>query len=272
MTNRLVLVASAIVVMALAAPPAALAQAQRRGGSSSGSSSSTGSSSGSSGGGSSVATPRQPAAMPRPVDRQPSSPSATTGARSAPPRGESSADQRTRSARPAVGTAQPRPAAPRPGRPGAYDPWYRWSPGYSFGYGIGYGYGYPYSYGIYSPWGYRSGLWGWGSSYDPFMFGPFGYTGAPYWGVGAGARDERDTDVRDGSIRFRVKPDHARVYIDGALAGVASEFGGLTGHLDLPPGLHDVELRAEGYLPFNGQVEVREGRTRTERVNLKREQ
>jgi hypothetical protein len=68
-----------------------------------------------------------------------------------------------------------------------------------------------------------------------------------------------------------VKPDHARVYIDGALAGVASEFGGLTGHLDLTPGVHDFELRAEGYRPYTGQLDVREGRTRTERIDLERE-
>jgi len=177
---------------------------------------------------------------------------------------------RVRSAQAVRGVAQPRSNAIRPNPPRSYDPWYRWSPWY------GYGYGYPYSYGhvAYNPWVY-GGAWSWSRYrwHDPFLFDPYGYVGVPYYwpSSSTGWDDDRDQGAPAGSVRLRVTPGHARVYVNGALAGVASEFAGLTDHLTLPAGTHEVELRADGYASYTSQIEVRDGRTRTERVNLKKQ-
>ncbi len=297
MTRYSALAASVIVAFALAVPSAVEAQAQRRGGSDSGSSgSSSGGSRGGDSGGGSVAVPRSaPAPAPRaPVVRErPSdpSPSAVRGGSAARPSGSrpvagsdtrglsgsrnaveaSSAGARVRGAQAVRGVAQPRANAPTPPPTWErWDRWNRWSPWYSYGLGYSYGY-YPYSYGYvgYNPWsyGYR---W-----HDPFLFDPFAYGyGVPYyWGSSSSSRnDDRDQQEPTGSIRLRVNPDQARVYIDGALAGTAGEFGGLSNHLVLPAGVHELELRADGYQTYTGQIDVRDGRTRTERVNLKRQQ
>ncbi len=279
MTRHSALLASVIVAIALAAPSALEAQAQRRGGSSSGSSSSGGSQ-----GGGSVAVPRSaPAPAPAPAVRErPSQPSGDSG-RAARPAGSRvgssgarggdsapgvSSGPRARSNQAIRGQAQPRTGATPLPRPSGNVrlPWYGW--GYNYGYNYGYGYGYPYGY-VYDPWLY-GGYWG-----DPFLYGPFAYGGRPYYWGGGTISGRDDAAVRDelatGSIRLRVNPGQARVYIDGALAGVASEFGGLTDHLILPEGRHELELRADGYQTYTGQIDVREGRTRTERVNMKKQ-
>jgi hypothetical protein len=172
---------------------------------------------------------------------------------------------------PIRGLAQARPAL-RPGQPPLLvvgPDWY--SPGFS-GY---------FGYSSYSPWGYYGsrGLWspyGW---YDPF-FDPFGYYGAYgayglspyYWGAtGAVGERERDNVQPTGSLRLKVDPKSAKVYIDGALAGTVDEFDGLTNHLALDAGPHQLELRADGYRTYTGQVTVKAGQTRTERINLKKQ-
>jgi hypothetical protein len=288
MTRPLVLFASAIVVIALAVPSAVEAQAQRRGGSEGGSSSGGGSDSGGGGG---VAMPRsspQPASSPAPVVRERSPRPASVGdgptrpsggrpasgpdgriapaARSTSP---GSAAMRVRSAQGSRGIAQPRSnvIVPAPQRP--INPWGRWSPwyGYSYGYGPGY-----YGHVAYNPWIYGGRAWNRYAWHDPFLYDPYGYAGYPYyWSTGADRDDDRDQGVPIGSLRLRVNPSHARVYVDGALAGVASEFGGLSNHLDLPAGLHDIEFRADGYATLKIQVDVRAGRTQTERLKLEKQ-
>lgn len=282
MTRYSAFLASVIVAFALAVPPAVEAQAQRRGGSDSGSSS------GSRGGDGGTAAPRSaPApAPPPPTTREPSQPSRPSGAAARPSGGRTSgagsSDERSssgvssgaraRTVQPARGVAQPRANAPVPPRP-PRDRWDGWSPWY--GYGAGYSYGYPYSYGYwgYNPWIY-TGYWGRYGWYDPFLYDPFafGYAAPYYWGGSSSNRDvERDERGPVGSIRLRVNPEHARVYVDGALVGTAGEFGGLANHLELPAGAHELELRADGYQTWSGQVTVRDNRTRTERVNLKKQ-
>jgi hypothetical protein len=58
--------------------------------------------------------------------------------------------------------------------------------------------------------------------------------------------------------------------VDGALAGVVDEFDGLTDHLQLDPGRHQIELRATGYESFVADVNVTDGRTTTTRAKLKK--
>lgn len=289
MTKTLSFVSSLIVATLLVWPSAADAQAARRGGSDSGGSSG-GASSGSRGGsdsGGSVAVPRH-SPPPPPVRTEPGE-SRSTGSRggrvSSRPAGDApaarvqqgdrsdgvdSASRRLRTNQAVRGTAQPRGDRPLPGDGSDY--WYPWyyTPGYYYSSPRSY-YGYdPWFYGpmAYSPWLY--GAWSW-NAYgwnDPFFYDPYGW----YGGGGGTSSYDNDADEGEatGSIRLRVNPDAARVYVDGALAGEASEFGGFSSHLTLPEGDHQIELRAEGYESRTIDVTVKAGRTQTERVNLKK--
>jgi hypothetical protein len=273
------LVPAVIVAAALAFPTLADAQGRSRGG---------GGSSGDSGGSASprsgpgtgeTAVPRSAPApsnpSPQPSSSQPSSVGTATrsggsqvrGARA----GEGPASTRVRGSQAARGLAQPRT---RPYNPGGTQIYVPWSPWY---FNSGSYFGYPY----YDPWGYSGryygSRYGW---YDPFLYDPFGYYGAyGYGGMSSyyWAPPSTYTSVAEeqqapsGSLRIKVNPKDAKVYIDGALAGVADEFDGLTDHLEIAPGTHQLELRADGYRTYTGQVDVKKGRTRTERITLEKQ-
>ncbi len=211
-------------------------------------------------------------------DRAPAAGTAQSKARTAAAR-PGSGEPRTASAgrqapitRPVVGLAAPRMVSQvRPVRI-IYNPVY---------FPVSYGYG-------YSPWGYRNSYFGHGYWYSPFGYsyrpgyghGYYGYYGhGHHYGYpvyGSTALYYRDDDQDEapegptGSIRFRVNPSHARIYVDGALAGTVGDFNGFNDHLRLTPGTHNYELRAEGYETHTGVLKVVEGQTRTERVNLRR--
>jgi hypothetical protein len=166
---------------------------------------------------------------------------------------------------------------------GGGDRWYPW-----YDYRVGFGYD-PWRYGSshwtfarysgwYDPFGfsYYGGFSPYG--YNPYGYGPFGYDpfghfyGAYNWGspyaLGDGYDDDDDREL--GSVRLRANPRDAKVYIDGALAGTVDDFDGLSNHLKLGAGKHQLELRADGYETYSAEIEVQAGRTRTERANLKR--
>ncbi|MCC7010410.1 MAG: PEGA domain-containing protein [Acidobacteria bacterium] len=145
-----------------------------------------------------------------------------------------------------------------------YSPWYFGGSVYSSRY---YGYN-PFGW-RYSPFGYY-GLYGfvpYGAYYsdpwDPFMYG----------GAGGGAYDrdrDRDDDRLMGSVRLRMNPRHAKVYVDGALVGMVDDFDGLRDHLEVDAGRHEIEVRAEGYETYRTEVVVTPGKTTTERAKLKK--
>jgi hypothetical protein len=188
---------------------------------------------------------------------------------------------RNRGARPITGYAQARDFSR--GGDDPFGPWGQWSPWYSGAY---------FGFSTYDPWRYGSSRWTWARYsgwYDPFGYpyggwspygyGPFGYDpyghyyGAYFWGspyaVGGSSDDDYD-DSHLGSVRLKAEPASARVYIDGALAGTVDDFDGLSNHLKLEAGKHQLELRADGYEPYSTEIEVKAGRTRTERAELKR--
>lgn len=153
---------------------------------------------------------------------------------------------------------------------GSYQTWYPW-----YGSGLGYNYGLMSYYYGYDPWYYgspysfgRYGLW-----YNPFGYSPFiyGYASDPYANGRGRDRDEEYLDLtRMGSLRLKAEPKDAKVYIDGALVGTIDDFDGLAGHLSLEAGAHQLEVRAPGYQTFTKDVHVDEGKTRTERITLRR--
>lgn len=152
--------------------------------------------------------------------------------------------------------------------------YYPWSSYYSrYGY---YGYGYNYAFG-YSPcgWGYGCPAW-----YAPYWYDPFYRYG---YGYGYGQYDQYDQNYssssrgdtyeperRMGSIRVKAKPNTAKIYIDGTLVGTVDDFDGLTNHLELEAGPHEMEIRADGYVTLVKTITVKADQTMTERLSLKR--
>jgi hypothetical protein len=137
-----------------------------------------------------------------------------------------------------------------------YSPWYYYSP-YAFGvWGIGY--------------------WGW----DPYWWGyPYGYGGYPYgWGYGyygSGPYGGYYNDYGDqgpdyGSLRLKVKPKDAEVYVDSYYMGQVDDFDGSWQHLDLESGTHRIEIRANGYQPLVFEIRLAPGRTVNYQGQLKK--
>ena len=104
---------------------------------------------------------------------------------------------------------------------------------YSFSFGIGAGYPYSrYSYYPYYPYYY-------GYAYDPIA-----------------------------SLRLRVIPHHAEVFIDGFYAGNVDEFDGSFQRLRLYPGHHTVEVFLPGHRMFRQNVYLQPGKTFTIEATL----
>jgi PEGA domain len=271
------------VALALGAPPLAHAQAvPRNGGSSSAGSSGSGASSS---GSSAPATPAPPPPPQAHVRTAPAGSRTAGTAHARPVTGSGSPATvvgrspsgmpvyaRSRDGRPVVGTAVPRSTV-NTGRPssvivGPVSWWYPWyAPGFNWGLGyVGYD---PWLYGSTS-WIYgRYGLW-----YDPWGYNGYGYgygypypSYAPYAG---GEQQYAEAGELTGSLRLKVKPETAKVYVDGALMGTAGEFDGLFHHLELAAGAHELQFRADGYQTYTMDVTVAAGKTKTERISLRK--
>ena len=205
---------------------------------------------------------------------------------------------RNRTGQPVVGTAVPRTPGTGPGTvapfffPGGF--------GYGYGYGLGFnpffgsaafglGWGYdpffydplnPFGYGYFGygypgigygyPLGYGYGGLGYGypGGVDPYAGDSYAYDGQYRRGLPPPPPQESHAT---GAIRLKVSPETAQVYVDGTLAGKASDFDGLVGHhLVLEVGPHELELRADGRETFHDTIKVEENKTLTERATLKK--
>jgi hypothetical protein len=157
-----------------------------------------------------------------------------------------------------------------------YYPSYIYDPFYSFYYSPYYN-----RYAYWSPYGYGYGLGYF--SYDPYLFGALaypdyygsagGYGGGGYssypessGGGGGSARAYHGA----GSLRLKIKPSNAQVYIDGNLVGVVDSFDGTFQKLTVDAGPHHVELRAEGYNTTSFDVMVTPDDTITYKGDMKR--
>jgi hypothetical protein len=142
---------------------------------------------------------------------------------------------------------------------GYYDPYYSrrytsyWNP-YGYGYGLGYFAYDPYMFGGGSPYGYD----------------PYGSGGYASGGYGSGSYGTGQQHAGVGSIRLKVKPNNAQVYIDGYYVGVVDSYDGMFQKLGIEAGAHRVELRAEGYEPVQFEVMVMPDETMTYKGELKR--
>jgi hypothetical protein len=87
-----------------------------------------------------------------------------------------------------------------------------------------------------------------------------------------GARPEETVaprrDPRLGTLALTIEPSDAEVRVDGADWRRAAEENGF--RIDLPEGIHRIEVRRRGYGRFAADVEVRRGETTTLAVSLPR--
>ena len=88
--------------------------------------------------------------------------------------------------------------------------------------------------------------------------------------TGGGVMVSPSEGLPTGAVQLDVDPRSALVYIDGAYAGVVSDFSGYYQHLDLVAGPHLVAIVAPNYEPLILQVMVSPGRTFTYRGTLVR--
>jgi hypothetical protein len=157
-----------------------------------------------------------------------------------------------------------------------YDPYYSYyyNPFYStrYGYWAPYGYGYGLGYFSYDP--FLFGAFGYpyyGGVYDPYASGG-GYSVGGYTGGGSSSGSSSSSQVYQGSgsIRLKVKPRNAEVFIDGLSVGTIDSFDGVFQRLDVQAGPHKIELRAEGYQPEQFDVVITAGETATYKGDMKR--
>ncbi len=153
-----------------------------------------------------------------------------------------------------------------------YDPWvrhyYGWSPiryapwGWIYGtsgFALGFGYGasWPYytGYGYYGPGPY----YGYGPGYSPYS----GYSG--YYS----AQPSQPSTFDTGTVRLRVRPRDAQVFVDGSYAGLVNDFDGVFQELRLSQGSHKIEVRMPGYETAVFDVHIQPGRTIDLRQDLR---
>jgi hypothetical protein len=115
------------------------------------------------------------------------------------------------------------------------------------------------------------GCWSaYGIGYDPwsssFGFGyPFGMMGYPGWESASGGSAGESTYYSDspaaqrgpkGGLKLKVNPKAAEVYVDNYYLGRVDDYNGAFQRLELPVGLHKIELRATGYESVNFEVKI----------------
>jgi len=165
---------------------------------------------------------------------------------------------RPRDGKPIVGQAVPRTSVPTGGggvsAPGYYGGYFPWG----FG-GLGFGYGY-YG-GYYDPYDPYGGGYGGGyGGYDPY--------GGGYPDPGTQSGSARRYD--EGSLRLKIKPSSASVYVDGNYTGLVDDFDGMFQRMHLDAGPHRIEVRAPGYESLAFDVRIEANRTTTYKGELKK--
>ena len=103
----------------------------------------------------------------------------------------------------------------------------------------------------YYPGGYYNGL-----AYDPFYFDPF--YGDPFFAgprvyASPGYRSEEGWSER-GNVHLQVEPKDVEVIVDG----IPSAKGGRAA-LDLPSGMHHIEIHRSGYRTWSVDLDVKQG-------------
>jgi hypothetical protein len=135
--------------------------------------------------------------------------------------------------------------------PGYYSGRY-YSPGYAFGLG------YLYDPGWYDPYYYGSGY---GGGYGG------GYAGGGYQGGYGSSSYGRGPS---GSLRLKIEPKQAQVYVDGYFVGVVDSFDGIFQKLAVDAGGHRIEIKAPGFETISFDVLITPNETVTYKGELRR--
>ena len=72
-----------------------------------------------------------------------------------------------------------------------------------------------------------------------------------------------------GSVKLKVKPRDAEVFVDGYFAGRVDDFDGALQALKLDSGAHNIEIRKPGFEPLRFDVRAQPERTITFRGEMK---
>jgi hypothetical protein len=171
------------------------------------------------------------------------------------------------------GTAVPRGSVPsQPTSPGGGVSYINGGNAYGY-YGVGYGFG----YSSCDPFGFNASVtsnyyscsrpYGYGSMYyDPFyastMMGAF--SADPWYGgssSGSSSSTWTPDSPEDATLRLKIKPSQAEVYVDGYFVGVVNDFDGMFQKMHLEAGPHRIEVRAPGYETLDIDIRLNSGKT-----------
>jgi hypothetical protein len=99
----------------------------------------------------------------------------------------------------------------------------------------------------WGPWGYPWGWWTWGWPYYP-------------WGVDVGVR-YYPSQARPsmGALDLDIRPEEARIYLNGQVIGIADNFDGWPSYLWLDKGTYDLVFYREGYQTLARQYSIYPG-------------
>lgn len=124
---------------------------------------------------------------------------------------------------------------------------------------------------VFVPWGFGglglySGYYGayYGGYYDPWFdpwYGGYGYYNTPPQGFAYGA---------DASLRLKVTPNDAEVYVDGYYVGIVDDFDGIFQRLRVDAGPHRIDIRAPGHETLSFEVQLEPDQTITYRGDMKK--
>jgi hypothetical protein len=171
-----------------------------------------------------------------------------------------------------------------------YQPYYTFRPHLSLGFGFwaGFPVAYPAYYGYYNPYGYPYPA----PYYPPPAYPPAypapgypapGYPAPGYPAPGSpssaapqpgysqgGSIGVQPNAANMGGVSFEMTPSTADVYVDGQHVGSVGQFTPTSQPLGLTPGRHHIEIRADGYRPFEVDTEIVAGQVIPYRGELQR--
>jgi len=65
----------------------------------------------------------------------------------------------------------------------------------------------------------------------------------------------RNAEKPSGDVVLRCEPPDAEVYLDGVIQGLCSDFRGAPRGLRVAEGLHQIEVKQQGYWPYTTYIE-----------------
>ena len=106
------------------------------------------------------------------------------------------------------------------------------------------------------------------------MYGGYGgYYGGyydPWYGAYPSSPQPSGSYSDEGSLRLKIKPREAEVYVDGYYVGIVDDFNGIFQRLHIESGPHRIEVRAPGFEPLTFDVRITPNHSTTYQGELKK--